>query len=69
MSTRHPRFLGPVIQGFLAGALGIDGHAMADMWGLAKDHVWELPQAPLLGEDYALFKEFGWPVGLSMLSL
>jgi hypothetical protein len=41
---KAPQFLGPAIHGFIAAALGIDDDAMGDLWSLAKDYVWELPQ-------------------------
>ncbi len=63
-----PLCLPTAISSFLSTALNIPPEAMDDLWKILKTEVWEMPLMPLLGEDYRLFKEFGWPLRISAIS-
>ncbi|KAF8964864.1 hypothetical protein BDZ97DRAFT_2001574 [Flammula alnicola] len=54
---------------FLGTALGIPLYAMADCWNILREHVWEMPLTPLMDDDYQLFKHFGWPHGITAVSI
>ena len=55
---------GPIVS-FLASSLGISYDAMGDCWDIMREHIWEMPITPLMGDDYSLLKYFGWPLGIS----
>lgn len=60
-----PLYLPTAISAFLSTSLNIPPEAMEDLWSILKTEVWEMPLMPLIGEDYRLFKEFGWPLRIS----
>ncbi|KDR71533.1 hypothetical protein GALMADRAFT_102508 [Galerina marginata CBS 339.88] len=64
-----PAILPEHVHTFLGKALGIPLEVMDDCWDILGDHVWEMPQMPLMVEDYRLFKVFGWPRGLTAISI
>ncbi|KAF8805960.1 hypothetical protein BYT27DRAFT_7016056, partial [Phlegmacium glaucopus] len=59
---------GPILT-FLASSLGIPLDAMGDCWGIMRENIWGMPLTPLIGNDYSLFKFFGWPLGINAVSL
>ena len=61
-----PSVLPPSITKCLSNAIGIPLDVMgeSDNWGILKDHVWA-SLAPCIEQDYEVFKEHSWSVGLS----
>jgi hypothetical protein len=60
-----PSILPESIALFLGNALSIPVEVMDDCWTILRDYAWEMPTAPLMRDDYDLFKHFGWQCGLS----
>ncbi|KAF8801527.1 hypothetical protein BYT27DRAFT_7114765 [Phlegmacium glaucopus] len=64
-----PMVLPHSISMFLATCIGVPLENMGDLWDILKDYIWYLPIAPLHVNDYLLFKEHGWPLGLTAITL
>ncbi|KAF8161529.1 hypothetical protein B0H34DRAFT_781972 [Crassisporium funariophilum] len=64
-----PAILPEHVHTFLGKALGIPLEVMDECWDILGDHVWEMPPMPLMVEDHRLFKVFGWPCGLTAVSI
>jgi hypothetical protein len=60
-----PTVLPPTISTFLSTCIEIPPDSMQKFWEIVKDYIWALPTTPLDPSDYLLFKEHGWPHGLS----
>lgn len=60
-----PAVLPPPITNFLGASLGMSTDDIDDCWDILQDYVWEIPVVPLSSTDFHLFKQFGWPCGLS----
>jgi hypothetical protein len=60
-----PAVLPPPITNFLGASLGMSTDVIDDCWDILQDYVWEIPVLPLTSTDFQLFKQFGWPCGLS----
>lgn len=65
--TTPPDVLPPSIALFLSEAIEIELEDIDDCWDILKDHVWGLNTTGLVPEDYTLFKQFGWSLGISKL--
>ena len=63
--TIAPAILPQPITIFLGKVLSIPIEIMDDCWTILRDYAWEMPTAPLMREDYDLFKQFGWQCSLS----
>ena len=50
---------------FLGQCFDISPETLGDFWNIIKEHVWDSPVISLEPNDYCLFKEHGWALGLS----
>ena len=63
---KAPCVLPPSIVEFLCRALGMPSETIKCIWDLLMDDIWGvIPPACVVNEDYEIFKEHGWDLGLS----
>ncbi|PPR02945.1 hypothetical protein CVT24_012157 [Panaeolus cyanescens] len=68
-SDTPPLNLPAPILTFLSSVIGVLEADVKDFWSVMKKDIWETPLSPLTDEDYRLFKTFGWPLGITAISI
>jgi hypothetical protein len=63
--TTPPLVLPPSVVEFLGTALGLPSEDVSVLWETLKDDVWHAPPPLCVRDDYLIFKEHGWDLGLS----
>ncbi|KAJ3500906.1 hypothetical protein NMY22_g19105 [Coprinellus aureogranulatus] len=64
-----PGFLPPSINLFLGKSLGASEDEVDDLWNQLKDEVWNAEPTPLTDDDYVQYRTYGWPLGITALTL
>ncbi|KAJ7764190.1 hypothetical protein DFH07DRAFT_738454 [Mycena maculata] len=66
---KPPLLLPPTIATFVSKATGIDSESISACWSLLKEEVWSLPRPELSMAEEGLFRDNGWKMGLTSLTL
>ncbi|KIJ92346.1 hypothetical protein K443DRAFT_113758, partial [Laccaria amethystina LaAM-08-1] len=64
-----PEILPVSISIFLSNAIEIPLDSVQDCWEILSDYAWSLSEAPLFKADYVTFKQFGWELGLTAVTI
>ncbi|KAF8155005.1 hypothetical protein K438DRAFT_1987232 [Mycena galopus ATCC 62051] len=64
-----PAFLPPSIELFIAQAAGLPQASIMDLWTAFKTNIWSLSDTRLLPAEEELFRQHGWKLGFTSLTL